>query len=154
MTLQVSNGFKTLILGPTAFETIFNGGLIRVFSGMQPASASAAETGTYLGTITSNGYLPSMLPAAGLSYLRDGPYIGNSPAQTWLLNVEFAGTAGWFRAIGPAPDDGGVSYTLPRFDGGIAVDNSKELQLPSLTLATGEIVGPIQLFYTIPPIGV
>lgn len=150
MTLQISTQTKAALLA--AFAGTFNGGVIRVFSGVRPAYADMAETGTYLGSITKNGYPPSMGVLAGLTFTQSGPYITNDAFELWSLGVEQAGTATWFRVVGPASDAGGVSYSLPRIDGDIAADGSKELRLPSVTLGAGDVVSPIQFLYTFPPI--
>ncbi|GAA0721274.1 hypothetical protein [Dokdonella soli] len=154
MTLQVSTGFKTDILGPSSFESIFNSGVIRVFSGLQPTTADMAEQGTLLGLITLNGdfWLPNYR-VNGLTFTRSGPYIVKLPWQRWEIVPSSNGTAGWWRLITPL-DDGNPSYSLPRIDGAISADpaSGAEMILASTTLTTGTAIPLDSFLYTIPPI--
>lgn len=153
MTLQVSTGFKQLILGPLAFEDIFNGGAIQVFSNVQPESADAAVNGTLLGTITLDGkpWTPDLLN--GLRFFRDGPFISAMPGDRWVLTPSVSGNSGWWRLIANPGDAGQLSYTAPRIDGAVGVpEGGAEMALPDTALVVGvaRVIG--SFFYTIPPI--
>lgn len=52
MTMRFSTGTRNGLAAALGFQGLFNHGYMKVFSGAQPASADAAETGTLLGTIT------------------------------------------------------------------------------------------------------
>lgn len=152
--LQVSSGFKSLILGPHAFEDIFGGGAIRVFSGPQPASADDPEQGTLLGLVTRLGHPWSASTlTGGLVFLRQGPFITNMPGDRWLLVPNATATAGWWRLVATPADSGGADYNAPRIDGAIGViGGTDEMQLQSAALVVGNAVDVQSFFYTIPPI--
>lgn len=155
MALQVSSGFKDKILGPYAFEDIFDGGMIRVFSGVQPATADDAETGTLLGGITANG--GAWAPGTGINGLTfartDGVVLAPILAR-WMLSPSMDGTAGWFRLIERAGDGAGVSDLSPRIDGAIGVPGAglAEMYLDDVVLAAGVQRLITSFFYTIPPV--
>lgn len=52
MTIRLSTGLRNMLAGSLGFNGAMNHGFIKIFSGTQPASADAAETGTLLGIIT------------------------------------------------------------------------------------------------------
>lgn len=153
MALQVSSGFKSQILGPSAFEDIFLNGAIQIYTGPQPTTADAASQGTWLGTITMSGL--AWVPGAatgGLRFLRTGPYISNYPQDNWVLTPIAAGTASWWRLVSNNDDGAEVSFSLPRVDGAIKNDSSAEMLLANTTLVPGTAVRIQSFFYTIPPI--
>ena len=155
MTLIVSTNFKEQILGPTAFETIFNGGRILIFSGPQPVSADYPQQGTLLGQITANGdaWVANNV-AGGLLFDRNGPWVSKSATQTWRLKVDTSGVAGWFRLVGKSVDNGAGSIAAPRIDGKVGSGGLVELTLGSTSLVAGQNIPVQQFLYSIPPIGV
>lgn len=52
MTMRFSTGVRNGLAAGLGFQGLFNHGFMKIFSGAQPASADAAETGTLLGIIT------------------------------------------------------------------------------------------------------
>jgi hypothetical protein len=54
MTVRLSTGLVNALTQGQGFSAALNMGYIKVFSGAQPASADAAETGTLLGIFTRN----------------------------------------------------------------------------------------------------
>lgn len=154
MALQVSSGFKGLILGPHAFEDIFLNGSIGVFTGPQPDTADDAARGTLLGRITMNGVAWSPgASAGGLQFLRNGPFVTNLPGDDWLLVPSAAGTAGWWRLVSNDEDGLGASFSLPRLDGAISnVSGTPEMVLQNTALQVGTAVRLDSFFYSIPPI--
>lgn len=54
MTTRLSTGARNGVIGPLGFQGMFNRGYIKVFTGSQPVSGDAAETGTLLGIFTNN----------------------------------------------------------------------------------------------------
>jgi hypothetical protein len=148
MTLLASTGHKAGILGPSAFEDLYDGGAIRVYSGAGPGSADAPATGTLLGTVTEQ---PG---GSGLTFERDGPYVSKFLATLWTLLVSNTGTVGWFRVTGPGDDGTSASTSLPRFDGtvGLVGNPTADLILPTLSLVNGQTYGIDSFLFTIPPI--
>ena len=156
MALQVSTGFKAAILGPAAFEDLFDGGVIHVYSGPQPATADDAPTGTLLGTISMSGaaWTPGA-PAGGLRFLRNGPFVSNVPGDSWLLVPKASGSVGWWRLVSNGEDGSGVSYELPRIDGAIGAQGANgafEMVLKNVALTAGTAVRIQSFFYSIPPV--
>lgn len=156
MALQVSSGFKAKILGPSAFEDIFNGGVIRVFSGVQPVNANVAQAGTLLGTITLDG-APWIAGTGtnGLAFARTAGVIVNDPMRRWRLTPIASGTAAWWRLIERAGDSGSASLTSPRIDGSVAVyggGTTAEMYLDDVALTVGVVRSVTSFFYTIPPL--
>lgn len=152
MSLQVSTALKVYLL--SLFPSVFNGGFIRVYSGVQPATADEAVSGDYLGSITLRGLPEGLGVGAGLTFDQVAQYITKPYTDLWQLAVVNSGIAGWFRLFMPGDvDDGGASLLYPRVDG-VVTDNTGvgELRLPSLTLTAGDVVGPINFFYTIKPL--
>lgn len=151
MALQLSVPVKASFL--STFMPLFDGGVIRVFSGSKPASANDAETGTLLGYITRNGVPIGYGAYAGLKYQQSGPYIMNDVYMTFGITPIASGEASWFRIVGPNPDDGGASFSLPRIDGSVtAIGGGGQLQLPSTALEHGLTIIPISFLYAIPPL--
>ena len=153
MALQVSTGFKSKILGPFSFESIFNGGCIEFRSGTQPATADDAETGLLLARVTLNG-LPwvSGSPTNGLSFVRVGPYVTKNPADAWLFTTISSGVATWFR-LKPSTYDGGErSFTAARIDGDVGTGAGAVIRLFNNVLDAGETNSLDYFMYTIPPI--
>lgn len=154
MTVRVSTRFKELILGPTAFETIFDRGRILIYSGPQPDSADDAVQGVLLAQITAGGiaWQPNG-GAGGLQFERSGAWCAKRADQVWRMVVEETGAAGWFRLVGKDIDDGHGSFSSPRLDGVIGTGGAVDLTLESTALLAGASVPVQQFLYTIPPIG-
>lgn len=54
MTLRLSTGMQNYLAKEGGVDDALNQGILKIFTGAQPASADAAETGTLLCTITDN----------------------------------------------------------------------------------------------------
>ena len=66
MTVKLSTGLRNAIAQGRGFSGSLNKGYIKIFSGSQPATADAAETGTNLGIVTvSSGALTKETRATG-----------------------------------------------------------------------------------------
>ena len=153
MSVQVSTGFKTLILGPNSFESVFNQGRVLIYSGAQPANADAAAQGTYIGQITLNGAVWAPFGSdGGLIFARAGVWVSKPVASAWQLVAAVTGVAGWFRLVGPAPDTGDLSNSAPRIDGTIGTGGAVELVLSSPSQTAGMSTAVQQFTYTIPPV--
>lgn len=73
MTLRLSTGIRNGILQGRGIASMLNRGYIKIFSGSQPTSADAAETGTNLGIVTaSSGVLTKETRATGSITLTTG----------------------------------------------------------------------------------
>jgi hypothetical protein len=123
-----------------AFDTAFANGIIDIYSGSQPATADAAETGTKLARITlASGAFTPGVGTNGLNFdtAADGS-IAIDSGEVWSGVGLAAGTAGWFRFY--ANDVvSGASTVAVRFDGVCGVGTG-ELRLSSLTVAVGATI--------------
>lgn len=153
MTIRVSSKFKELLLGPNSFESIFNGGRIVIFSGVQPASADYPIVGTPLADITVNGALwtPNGSPA-GLNFVRDGVWATNDPSQFWQLTGAANGTAGWFRLFSKVADTGDYSFETARIDGSVGTTAAFDLRLPTTAITTSYTIPVQQFLFSFPPV--
>lgn len=157
MAVRISTGFAAAILGPSAFDTIFQDGVIEVFSGPPPASADAATTGTLLARITKDGgaFTPGS-PTNGLRFVRDGRFAARDFSHTWTLTGVGTGTAGWFRLKGNALDANLASLSLPRIDGAVGLVEQVgdfQLFLPTVTITPSTTIQITEWWYALPPIG-
>lgn len=95
-------------------------GVIRIYTGAQPASANTAPSGTLLGTLTLSD------PAFGSS----SSGTATASAITGDTSADATGTAGWFRALDS--DDNTV------IDGSVtATGGGGDLQLDSVSIVAG-----------------
>lgn len=150
MTVKLSTGFRNTLLNNQGFSEIFSAGVIAVYSGAQPASADDAPTGTLLGYITKDGaaFVPGS-PTNGLNWgAAAGGVIGKN-TDNWRLTGAAAGTAGWFRLMGNAADNGLASTTLPRIDGAVATSGG-DINLTSLSIGIGSVTTIDTFTYAIP----
>lgn len=144
--LLTSTGFKTQIIGPQAFEQIFNGGSIHVYTGARLSSAdAAAPESNRLGIVGLSG------SNGALSFARVGAYAMIPAANWWQLAVEVSGTATWFRLLA-AGDGGDASTSAPRIDGDIGIASAPaEMVLTSTTLTAGTAVSIDSFVFTLTP---
>jgi hypothetical protein len=115
-----STGYKNA--RAAAVKTIFDYGVIRLYSGSRPASADLAETGTLLAEITNDGgaFTPGVQDGAGLRF--DGPVNGAlsiKAGQNWKTNAILAtGTIGYGvlydngRVLGADPNSVRTYFTV------------------------------------------
>lgn len=120
--LRFSTGIRNGILDSTGIREALANGVLRIYSGAQPASADAAPTGTLLLEITvDGGEFAHGSPANGLNF--DAPVNGvlkKAAAEVWRGDGLAQGVAGWFRFCGNPADAGGPSTSLARIDGAVA----------------------------------
>lgn len=150
MTEKLSTGFRNAQLNSQGFAQIFAAGVIAVYTGAQPATADDAATGTLLGYITKDGaaFVPGS-PTNGLNWgAAAGGVIGKN-SDNWRLTGAATGTAGWFRLMGNAADNGLASTTLPRIDGAVATSGG-EINLTSLSIGIGSVTTIDTFTYAIP----
>ena len=128
MAMRLSTGFRNKWLGATSgagsYQTLFTNCFLRLYSGSQPASADAAETGTLLITFVDLNWDDA---ASGV--------ISKAAAETWTANGVADGTAGWgrFYAYGSS---GGASTTEIRWDFACGTSGTI-LIMSSTTIAIG-----------------
>ncbi|HET6631526.1 MAG TPA: hypothetical protein VFG73_02305 [Rhodanobacteraceae bacterium] len=150
MSCKASTGFRTRLLGRESVEDILGGGVMRVYSGAQPANADTEAGGLLLGTVTLGGWpWHGDDTGFGLHFRQAGIYTVNAPsAEPWTLRTVEPGTAGWFRLLAPeaveSADD--ASLSAARIDGSVGVAGSgADLILTAADLGLGQAV-PIDSF--------
>lgn len=161
MAARTSTGFVSALLSGSSFPEIFLNGCIEVYSGLQPASADAAVTGTMLATVTRDGgSWVAGAPGAGLRFSTSGRFATKDFDHLWIMTGIATGVAGWYRLRGNTADAGGISTTLPRLDGAIGLPPDPEvpdspftdvqLYLTDLLIAPGLQRAMPYFYYTIP----
>lgn len=146
-TLTVATGTLTAESAGTVFAIasakggsladILQNGVIKIYSGSQPATADTAASGTHLLTITvSSGSFTPGTETNGLEFDASASgEIEKASAETWSGVGLADGTAGWFRFYANATDAGGASTTLPRIDGSISTSGA-DLNMSSTSIVT------------------
>ena len=146
MTIRVSSGLRASLLSDYGLTAMMNYGVIEVYSGTQPESASFAPTGTLLGYVTNNGdaFQPNTT-VGGLKLQLSGT--GSLTFDgVWRLKGVDSGEAGWWRWKWNAVDDDGDSTFYPRMDG--AVNESLVLADPTITPATDVVITDFNVNFT------
>lgn len=119
---------------------IFRNGVLRVYSGSQPATADAAATGTLLLEFTeSGGVFVHGAAANGLNW--DDAVLGvinKAAAETWKATGIADGTAGWFRFCANPADTGLLSTSLARVDGSVGTSGA-DMLVVSTAIVTSDI---------------
>lgn len=157
MSVKCSTGYAGLILGPNAWDAIFQDGAILCYSGPQPDSADLAPTGTLLGKITRNGgaWTPGS-PTNGLRFIRTGRYVLKDPGHNWKFEGEAAGVVGWCRLVANAADAGADSLILPRIDGAVGLEDAVgdyQLRMVALEVTASTSVEISNFIFALPPLG-
>lgn len=130
MTMKSSVGLQTHIAGVGSFKDAFDGGTIRIFGGVAPADANAAETGTLLCVISNNG------TATGITFgTAANGVIAKTSGEVWSGTNVATGTATHFRIVAPG-DTGAASTTEPRQQGTVGLIGA-DLNLSSVLLTSG-----------------
>jgi hypothetical protein len=131
MTLKISTGLANKKLDTGSVKSIMAGGLIKIYTGTEPADADAAVTGTLLVTIsigsTGTGINFDTAAAAGV--------LAKAPAETWSGVNAATGTAGYFRHVASG-DTGASSTTQARIQGSVGTVGA-DLNLTSVSLVSG-----------------
>lgn len=153
MAFRISTGTRQQLLGTSSFKALFDGGVMDLFTGSQPTTADAVETGTKLVRISSTS-------GVGLNDgLRFGTALAGDLSNTtpaWQGTVVAAGVAGWFRFYGTGATSGvmgssGTNGTGIRVDGNVGLSGADlvlthtNLALDStLTVGTGTVTVPAE----------
>ena len=125
-------------------------GVIRVYSGSQPATADTAFSGTLLFTVTvGSGAWVAGSEANGLELGVAASGEIEKDSDTWSGVGVAAGTAGWFRMMGNATDASGASTTLPRIDGSVGTSGA-DLNMSSTTIAISSTYTIDSFKFTLP----
>jgi len=136
MTIRASTGLKNAMLGTVGLKGATANGVLRIYSGAQPASADAAVIGTLLMEVTLDGGAFSHgSPTNGLNW--DTPVNGTTSkpvADTWKGTGIAAGVAGWGRYYSNPLDDGSSSTSLARVDMSVG-KGTGDLQLSNVNVA-------------------
>jgi len=123
--------------GANGLRGLMKAGVIRVYSGAQPASANDAPTGTLLGSITKDG--GAFVEGVATNGLTLGAPVGRTVSKStdvWKFTGVAAGTMGWFRFQANAADNDSSSTVLVRIDGSIGI-TSGDMRVTSVTSAIG-----------------
>jgi len=113
-------------------KTIFNGGVLDIFTGGQPVSADYAETGTKLIRIS---LISGTSNTSGLTFGTAASGLLPKSATAWSGVVAVSGIAGYFRLYATAGTSG-TSGTDRRIDGNVGLSGSDlELSNASLVLS-------------------
>ena len=119
-------------------KDIFHDGVLRIYSGSQPATADTAASGTLLLEITqsagafTHGAFDNALEFGAAA----SGAISKSASETWQDTGIAAGTAGWFRLCANPTDSGALSTSLPRIDGSVGTSGA-DLNMSSTTITVG-----------------
>lgn len=134
-----------------SLKDVMRNGILRIYSGSQPADADEAYSGTLLLELTvSSGAWVAGSEDNGLEFgdAADG-YIEKCGDEVWSGVAAASGTAGWFRFYANATDAGGASETLPRVDGSCGLSGA-DLVMPSTTITAGKTYTFDDLKWTFP----
>jgi hypothetical protein len=150
MALRVSTGLRNKLLGTDSFKEIMRNGVIRIFPGVQPASADDGEGTAHLLEITvSSGLFTPGAEANGLNFA--APSAGScakASSEIWSGLGALTGTAGWFRFY--ANDRTlGASLDAARFDGSVSTSGA-QLNLSSTAVTVNATV-TIDSFVVVAP---
>ena len=126
----------------TKIETLFQNGVLAIYSGTQPTSADAEESGTLLCVITrGGGTFTAGQPGNGLNFTYNSAdhSIEKDPSEPWSGEVLANGTPGWFRFYDNSYTTG-ASTTAKRFDGSVGNDVFNEIQLNRFTMYPEDVI--------------
>ena len=124
-----------------SLKDVFKDGVLRIYSGAQPASPDNAVNGSLLveisldaGTFAADDY------EFGIEFeleaqVADGE-LEKESAETWQGVGAIAGTAAWFRLVGNPADTGLASTTLPRVDGTVGASGA-DLNMSNTAISVG-----------------
>jgi hypothetical protein len=130
MSQIISTGLRDKVLDTGSVKSVLNLGFINIYSGVAPATADAAATGTLLCAVSNNS------TATGLTFgTASAGALPKNPAEVWSgLNV-VGGTASYYRHVA-AGDTGGISTTEARIQGVCGLAGA-DLNLTNLLLTGG-----------------
>lgn len=132
MSLKLSTGARDHLLTTGDFQSVVDGGVIRIYDGAVPATADAALSGnTLLCTVSNNsagtGITMSATSASGV--------LGKNTAEVWSGLIVANGTATFYR-FSPLADDFLLSTTTKRVQGTVATAGA-DLNFSSVAFVSG-----------------
>lgn len=139
MAVRWSTGLRNTVLkagGKSLADTLLNG-VIRGFTGTQPANGDAAETGTFLieWTLGAGAFTPgNVLNGLEFELATDG-ILYKKVGEIWRGVGVAAGVIGWARFYSNAMV-AGISTTSERFDMAVATVGS-DMNIPNTTVTIG-----------------
>lgn len=131
--IKTSTGLAAALMVTGSFVSIMEECKIKLYSGSEPATADAAETGTLLLTITNASGATGLTweaAATGRSALKKA-------SETWSGVVASSATAGYFRIVA-AGDTGAISTTEARVQGVVGNTASADLFFTNPALTSGD----------------
>jgi hypothetical protein len=136
--MRFSTGLRNAILNSSGIKEQMANGIIRLYSGAQPASADSAVSGTLLCEYTLDGGAFSHGSATnGINF--DDPVSGvlsKAAAEAWRGLGLADGVGGYFRFCANPADAGGASTTLARIDGSVG-KSASDLNLSNVNITVG-----------------
>lgn len=133
-----------------SFKTLFQDGVLEIYSGNQPSSADDAESGTMLVRITESS--GAFTPGSGTNGLEFGQEISGVLSkrsdETWSGTAAATGTAGYFRFYDNNYDTGADS-TAVRFDGAVGTSGA-QLNMASTSITSGATITIDEFDITLP----
>lgn len=145
MTIALSNALAATQTALLASQ--LNGGFIRLFSGVRPATPDLAEAGTLMGIVTVDG-----LSGAGLHFTSAGAILQKAN-EPWVFTGLADGAVTWFRVVAPG-DTGATDTAALRIDGDVGTSTgAPDMTWVSTTVVLGRPYSLDQFFYVIQPIG-
>lgn len=129
--MKLSTGTRNHLLVTGSLKSALDGGLIKIYSGAEPATADEAVTGTLLCTISNNS------TGTGINFetAAASGVLTKETTEVWSGVNAASGTAGYFRHVASG-DDGTSSTTQKRMQGSIAVAGA-DLNLSAVGLTSG-----------------
>lgn len=149
MAIRLSTGCVNALAGGGAgdgsFKDVFANAVVAVYTGVQPATADTAESGTLLGLITLNGdSFTGGVVTNGLNWdAAVGGVCSKPSAEEWAIVPIESGTAGWARLYDNSMTTGASSSAV-RLDMACGV-GAGELRFSS-TLLTATVKSLINTF--------
>lgn len=146
MAERLSTGFVNAVNATGSVKSVMQDGVIRIYSGTQPADADSAETGTLLMKITVDA--GAFTPGAATNGLEMGTstdgVLSKASGETWKgVGLAAAGTgttAGWYRWYSNTETTGSSTSAI-RVDGAIGTTSSYEMQLTNnVIVEDGELI--------------
>lgn len=131
MAIKASVGLRNMLLSSSTLATAMAGGLIKIYSGAAPATASAAATGTLLCVVSND----SSGVGINFSGVAVGGVLQKSATEVWSGANTAAGVAGYYRHVASG-DTGAESDTEPRLQGVIGVAGA-DMNMTSVNMVEG-----------------
>lgn len=137
--IRLSTGAVDQMLSTGSFASVFQNGVMCIFSGTQPASADDAESGTLLAEINIDGGVFTPGGGVGLNFgVAADKSISKADAEVWRGTFLEDNTMGWFRFYDNSKTTG-ESTTAVRFDGSIGTSRTDIILRSTVTTEGGSI---------------